>query len=77
MFIGTASLVYSFLARPSIMTLPLLKSRNTKDNMKVNDEKEKLYYDTSQPQELEETTSTQKRIHYMKEQETSFNFNHC
>ena len=30
MFIGTASLVYSFLARQFIMTLPSLKSRNTK-----------------------------------------------
>ena len=70
MFIGTASPVYSFLARRSIMTLPSLKSRNIKkDNMKVDDEKEKLYYDTYQPEELEEIINTQRKIiHYMKEQ---------
>ena len=40
-----------------------------KDNMKVDDEKEKLYYDTYQPEELEEIINTQRKIiHYMKEQ---------
>ena len=37
--------------------------------MKVDDEKEKLYYDTYQPEELEEIINTQRKIiHYMKEQ---------
>ena len=37
--------------------------------MKVDDEKEKLYYDTCQPEELEEIIDTQRKIiHYMKEQ---------
>ena len=39
--------------------------------MKVDDEKEKLYYDTYQPEELEEILNTQRQIiHYMKEQKT-------
>ena len=52
------------------MTLPSLKSRSIKkDNMKVDDEKEKLYYDTYQAEELEEIINTQRKtIHYMKEQ---------
>ena len=37
--------------------------------MKVDDEKQILYYDTYQPEELEEITNTQRKIiHYMKEQ---------
>ena len=37
--------------------------------MKVDNEKEKLYYDTYQPEELEEITNTQRKIiHYIKEQ---------
>ena len=37
--------------------------------MKVDDEKEELYYDTYQPEELEEIINTQRKIiHYMKEQ---------
>ena len=37
--------------------------------MKVDNEKEKLYYDTYQPEELEEIINTQRKIvHYMKEQ---------
>ena len=53
MFIGTASHVYSVLARPFIMTLPSLKSRNFKKKIK----------------ELEEIINTQRKIiHHMKEQ---------
>ena len=36
--------------------------------MKVDDEKEKLCYDTYQPEGLEEIINTQRKIHYMKEQ---------
>ena len=40
-----------------------------KDQMKVDDEKDKLYYDTYQPEELDEIINTQRKImHYMQEQ---------
>ena len=60
-----------FIFSPSVhndLTLVEVKKHH-KDNMKVDDEKEKLYYDTYQPEELEEIIGAQRMIiHYMEEQ---------
>ena len=60
-----------FIFSPSVHNDPTFVEvkKYQKDNMKVDDEKEKLYYDTYQPEELEEIINTQRKIiHYMKEQ---------
>ena len=61
-----------FIFSPSVHNGPTFVEvkKYQKDNMKVDDEKEeKLYYDTYQPEELEEIINTQRKIiHYMKEQ---------
>ena len=60
-----------FIFSPSVHNDPTFVEvkKYQKDNTKVDDEKEKLYYDTNQPEELEEIINTQRKIiHYMKEQ---------
>ena len=64
-----------FIFSPSVHNDPTFVEvkKYQKDNMKVDDEKEKLYYDTYQPEELEEIISTQRKIiHYMKEQKRNY-----
>ena len=51
-----------FIFSPSVHNDPTFVEvkKYQKDNMKVDDEKEKLYYDTCQPEELEEIINTQR-----------------
>ena len=60
-----------FIFSPSVHIDPTFVEvkKYQKDQMKVDDDKEKLYYDTCQPEELEGIINTQRRIiHYMQEQ---------
>ena len=64
-----------FIFSPSVHNDPTFVEvkKYQKDNMKVDDEKVKLYYDTYQPEELEEIINTQRKIiHSMKEQKIDF-----
>ena len=60
--IGTVSPVYSFVVRPCITTPPSLKSRNSKKIIRRLMTRKKIYYDTYQPEELEEIINTQRKI---------------